>query len=600
MSNIPHVRLVSDGVPPLVLTLSQTVQAAGSSPALVYADQQYAFDLVNFDIGTFTATVLINGEVIPCQPIFLEDGTLRLIPPSTQKTFSDFFGLLQIDFIIAKAGLGTTTLYAEPVAVMLPEGPSADNLSAMGDTIAGFWPTLIGEGGEHLLAQQEKHDALTDREEILDEILRVYESQYAYFRSNARFKLRAESTMDGTAKLRHFSADTARFIATHPEELVEAPIGSGIRVGNRHFLPVHTLVKLNVRDHGIEENQVLVGFLNTVLQGIEREKIAVAELLAKTAGENEDSLYVPSGHLLFGIATERLLSYREKLHALEDRIRETAVHYRLALGIEGIPVFRIPEPTPVFLSIPAYRLVFDVIVKWFEAGDLKLKAEEALIASMRQSRLYEYFVLLKLINGLLKAGARFVERHTHNWSGGSVWEHIQTDHPNTFRFERNGKKITLFYQPVIAGADWTGENDLALMRTSTWAIDGVALHQSTSNVYTPDFLIQTEEEGKTTCFIVDAKFSSLRSVRTYQSGTLVFRYLFSIGPAKPDTRVDGLWLLCGNALKEGEEDQAELNDIPTLAGVPTNPNVHFGKVDGINKEATQKTLGDLIARVLSV
>ena len=598
MSNLPHVRLVTDGEPAITLALTPSPQTAGANPALVRADRQYAFELVNFDLGAFTATVLLNGEVVPTQPIFLEDGTLRLVPPPMQKTFSDFFGILQIDFIVAKAGLGVTTVYAEPVAVMLPEGIAADNLSAMGETIAAGWSALIGEGGEHLLAQQEKRNTLLEREDILDEILRVYESQYAYFRANARFKLRAESTVDGTAKLRHFSADTARFIATHPEELVEAPHGTGIRVGNRSFLPVHTLVKRNVRDHGTMENRVLVGFLTTVLQGLEKEKKALAELLAETGDGH--SPYLASGHALFGVAAQRLRSYREKLHAVEDRIRETAVHYRLALGIEGIPVVGIPEPTPVFLSIPAYRLVFDAIVKWFEAGDLELEAEEALIASMRQSRLYEYFVLLKLIDGLVSAGARLIERRNHAWTGASAWEHIQTDHPNTFRFERDGKTVTLYYQPLIAGGDWTGENGLALMRTSTWSIDGSALHQSGSRVYTPDFLIQVEAAGKTTCFILDAKFSSLRSVRTYQSGALVFRYLFSIGPAKPDTVVDGLWLLCGNALKDGEEDRAALHDIPTPANAPASPNVRFGKVDGINREATQQTLDELISRVLSV
>ena len=598
MSKVPHLRLLSDGAPPLTLALTQTPQPAGPSPAQVYADRQYVFELADFELGAFTATLLINGEVVPCQPVQLEDGTLRLVPSSMQKTFSDFFGLLQIDFIIAKAGLGTSSLYAEPVSVMLPEGPVSQNLATMGDVIAARWTPLIGQGSEHLLAQQDKKDALTIREEILDDILRVYESQYAYFRSNARFKLRAESTVDGSAKLRHFSADTARFIATHPEELVEAPAGTGVQIGNRHYLPIHTLVKRNVRDHGTAENQVLLGFLTTVLRGLEREKTTVTDLLAQTDSGN--NRYVSSGRTLFGSASERLRNYRDKLHAIENRIREIAVHYRTALGIEGLPVVRIPEPTPVFLSIPAYRLVFDVIVRWFEAGELELEAEEALIASMKQSRLYEYFVLFTLIDALLDEGAGLVERRNHQWSGGNAWNHVQTDHPNTFVFEYPNRRITLYYQPFIASHDWTGENALALMRTSSWSIDGGVLHQSANLIYTPDFLIQVEREGETVCFILDAKFSSLRSVRMYQSAGLVFRYLFSIGPAKPNTRVEGLWLFCGNALRDGEEDAACLADIPVPAGAPLMPNVHFGKADGVNHEATRQTVEQLIARILKV
>ena len=300
MSKVPHLRLLSDGAPPLTLALTQTPQPAGPSPAQVYADRQYVFELADFELGAFTATLLINGEVVPCQPVQLEDGTLRLVPSSMQKTFSDFFGLLQIDFIIAKAGLGTSSLYAEPVSVMLPEGPVSQNLATMGDVIAARWTPLIGQGSEHLLAQQDKKDALAIREEILDDILRVYESQYAYFRSNARFKLRAESTVDGSAKLRHFSADTARFIATHPEELIEAPAGTGVQIGNRHYLPIHTLVKRNVRDHGTAENQVLLGFLTTVLRGLEREKTTVTDLLAQTDSGNNQ--YVSSGRTLFGLS----------------------------------------------------------------------------------------------------------------------------------------------------------------------------------------------------------------------------------------------------------------------------------------------------------
>ena len=219
---------------------------------------------------------------------------------------------------------------------------------------------------------------------------------------------------------------------------------------------------------------------------------------------------------------------------------------------------------------------------------------------MKQSRLYEYFVLFTLIDGLLDESAGLVERRNHQWSDGNAWNHVQTDHPNTFVFEYPNRRITLYYQPFIASHDWTGENALALMRTSSWSIDGGVLHQSANLIYTPDFLIQVEREGETVCFILDAKFSSLRSVRMYQSAGLVFRYLFSIGPAKPNTRVEGLWLFCGNALRDGEEDAACLADIPVPAGAPLMPNVHFGKADGVNHEATRQTVEQLIARILKV
>lgn len=119
-------------------------------------------------------------------------------------------------------------------------------------------------------------------------------------------------------------------------------------------------------------------------------------------------------------------------------------------------------------------------------------------------------------------------------------------HANTFTFEKDGIELTLWYQPVVSGGMYAGENGLGLARTSDWSLmqnsdSPNTLRTADKPFYTPDFILRaalkhdadSADHSRAVYFVADAKFSRMQTVIASQTMSLVFRYLFSIRPIRP-------------------------------------------------------------------
>lgn len=462
-----------------------------------------------------------------------------------------------------------------------------------------------------------------DRVDALDRILRVYETGLPYFRANPRMKLRREACIDGAEKLRDFSYATAAYMASHPEHLTPVSPGHGIRVEVRHFLPKKVLVESEEKSTDTYENRVVVGFLKTLYQQVEVERArlntAVAEATASLSSLSDGTLvgadgitvdsgssrtlehYTATDYALVQNAVAHLQRMLTTLESRADRIRILYHHYLEAMPVADIPVTGACPPTPVFLSLPAYRMVYEAIRDW-ERSEWTRVEGLGLLTFLRQSRLYECWALMGLLEAFGREGFRLVRKFRHIYEAPyRDWE--QTDFMNTFRFVRREEnqtvEATLFYEPVVRAAsgvyDRRGaplfENGVKFVRTTVFSPEegeeGARLKTAGPGsplFYTPDFLlrIRVKEEGggakgdvRTFWAVADAKFSPAAHVARERAMTAAFKYLFGMRPIDPKDRVLGLWLFCGKpAVSTGGIAPQSLNGMGEGAGYDVGPDVH--------------------------
>ena len=475
-----------------------------------------------------------------------------------------------------------------------------------------------------------------DRVDALDRILRVYETGLPYFRANPRMKLRREACIDGAEKLRDFSY--------------------AARVGMRHFLPKKVLVESEEKSTDTYENRVVVGFLKTLYLQVEAEcarlKTAVAEATASLSSLSDGTLvgadgitvdsgspralehYTATDYALVQNAVAHLQRILSTLESRADRIRILHHHYRKAMPVADISVTGACPPTPVFLSLPAYRMVYEAIRDW-ERSEWTRVEGLGLLTFLWQSRLYECWALTGLLEAFEREGFRLVRKFRHSYEAPyRDWE--QTDFMNTFRFvRRDGDRTveaTLFYEPVVRAAsavyDRRGaplfENGVKFVRTTVFSpeegAEGARLKTAGPGsplFYTPDFLLRirvkdggVDAKGDVRTFwaVADAKFSTAERVARERAMPAAFKYLLGMRPIDPKDRVLGLWLFCGKpSVTTGGIAPQSLNGMGEGAGYDVEPDVHVvemvpgettdGKVAGSRETPWARWLRAVIARV---
>lgn len=590
----PAVELALDAAPPAL-----ALDPEGGWPA-VFSNRAYRIEVAGPALLVPSAvTVSINGE--PCRYVQSERGADSIaLRPQESWPFRDVFGLAHVEVALRRPGaVVPLVLHAEPALVLLPEGQSSRNVSAMAARVCAAYDRLFAEpdGGEGTSAglaggrgeaasAKSSAEALTGQEAALERLVRLYETHFAWFRSNARRRLAEREEVGAFERLKRFSQKTLEFIVRHPEELSPAPGSDGVKPHGfgQAWIPRHTLVTSSAPSADIYENRVIVGFLDMLARDVDGEERALA---AAAAALPRAKVEVPEGYLastaaIFAESARRLDAAAERFAALRGRILELRSLYERALGLRGAEFTWPPKLTPTFLRIAPYRQIFEAMTAWRAAPPPGLREETLLLACIERSRLYEYYVLAELLEGLEREGFRPVRTARFAYAGacGLVTGEDGLPQNNTFVFERDGAEVTLWSQPVISTGATAGENDLGLARVCEWSIsqsdsDPNRMKRSDRPFYTPDFVfrVRPKDAAGAVYLIADAKYSRMERVLLTQTDSLVFRYLFSVRPMRPGDRAAGLWLLCG-----ADHENPELSTSALTAGV-RGPRLELERLD---------------------
>ena len=511
--------------------------------------------------------------------------------------FGNVIGLANLTLFVASGWQDHREYYVEPFQVLLPPGPAADNLKGMGKEIAQSSALLFG--GDDVSVRLDQ--SLTNRLQLLEDAATLYEKQYPYFREAPIRILRPVYERRSVENLRALTPTAARWIANHPWELQQVPNGGGIRAYGRSWMPRHTPVRSSVAVSDTVENRIITDFCTTMAaEALALGKRLNAGLLEEEA-HNPDDL-VSSLTLASPVDDAPYRRAAETCAQLAARLSRLARLYADALGVVTAPLTALPPATAHFLETPQYRLVYQLMRRWFDMRDEPVACTVKRLTSIKNARLYEYFLLVRFLKGFLALGFTLQEAFSHQYSGNYHYADEDAAFLNTFTFVRGDETIRIWYQPVVEGPNYSGENGLRLFRSTSWGIlidddsGDVSVDVSRQPRYTPDYAVSYQRAGHPAVWLMtDAKYSTVRTVIQRYTLTLSFKYLLSVSTALPEERLAGLWIFCGRYSAD-ETQEGSIFDVAQRFGRSEQPDLRVYRYNAL--EENQREPAEIVLEAL--
>ncbi len=551
-----------------LIEITQSIYTAAEQPstvvdAIIYGNKSYSLQLsLPQHISIQAVRVYINDEEL--EGSYLDSyGSIRFSNEQKESyIFSDCYGFVEIFLDVEDVTAKLYRYYTGPIRVLVAREPLNEAVKAMVHYVYQNHEELFLEGNSKGKAHADLRDdgvqTLETQMLLAIEIARVYESSFGYFKTNSAFKLEKIPYVGPIEQLQAITPDTLRYMATHPEELCESHLGQGIQLGSRVFQPQRTLILQNRRSYNTYENRIVMGFLRYMLATVEGLQKKVEKLWNQCSKkETFDEDYVDSSYYLtFGLQ-ESLRNGRERLNTLKDKFMQLWVMYQSVFHFTPETVSVQPAPSHIFISVPQYNQVYRQIEKWFSAGLYDFQKESYLLSIIKIPSMYEGYLLLKFISFFRQIG--------YTLESSSRYEYpLRRDDPyftntrgkNTFIFTDGHRRLTLYYQPKITADPDDHKNGIDLIRNNTLTIKEKDKRHDRSEYYTPDFLLKLEEGESARYLILDAKFSTRKTVYERHVQDLAFKYLFSISPVRAEDILMGMAVIYGKCTEDNKKESA--------------------------------------------
>ncbi|WP_250229698.1 hypothetical protein [Anaeropeptidivorans aminofermentans] len=517
------------------------------------------------------------------------------------RIFSSCYGFIQISMNLSSKN-HKINLSSPYVAVMVRKGKQNNSVRRMVEYIYKHNEDLLYQDSvrPRNISDLSKNEnkSMESRIALLKEILYYYEEYYSYFKVNSRFKTDKQDTVDSFERLQFIADRTIKYLTQHPEQLVQVNYKSGIEFNGQYYQPQKTLMAKSIYVYDIYENQIVVGFLKTLILSIDEIRVAISNMIKGFPDdEKEIDGYVLSSFYIYSSTKKTLSYYQEQLNALSDKYNILFNAYSYALKVTEVQVCDVPKPTAIFLSIPQYFQIYDCIILWFKMGIYDLKRERFMLSFLKGDILYECYVLSKLYSYFKECGYELISSYQfpYSFAGKTLYQNVECN--NTFVFSYNEQIVTLYYQPVIYSDSFQLSNGIEIYRNTSISYENYIDKGEAKGVYySPDYLIKIEKGKDIYYLISDAKFSTISTVKRYHVPALAFKYIFSISPANTDNKLLGLCIFNG----QSDEDNDVLIDIYDRS---MTPGKIFPQADIItlteNKEENSLEHANLFSQLLN-
>ena len=282
---------------------------------------------------------------------------------------------------------------------------------------------------------------------ILDNIIKEYEDNYKYFKSDRKFKIINKLVVDDFEKLSNIESDTIQFILSNPQYLSKVPYKTGIRFKKHNFEPTKTLINREECDYDIYENRIIVSFLKYLYKVITDKSV---KILIDNSFDEESKIepeYCLSGLNIKSEMKFVLNEYYDKLKIRMNKVYELYLRYKNLFQCKEVRIDNVPKPTHIFTQVLHYKKIFSIIVEWFFYGNYDMKSEKLLLTFPDVSTIYEYYLLLK-INNCFYNDYKLNYLNAFPYTMRKNSKYINTEYENTFVFGDNNE-VVVYYQPVV-------------------------------------------------------------------------------------------------------------------------------------------------------
>lgn len=529
----------------------------------VYCDAKYSAKVITQD-KLQRITLLLNGNEV--QSIFdYESQTIRFHDESFgERIFQECFGYVQIAAIYEDE-FGQHKVESNYIQVMVKKGRQNDSICRMVDFVYKNNPDLlygkpISKNSSDLKDFADK--TIESYVKLLADILKTYDSNYCYFKTNARYKTTPNEVVDNLEKLQYVSTNTLQYIAMHPDQLQKTNIPVAIKIGNSRYLPRKTLIVDSAKTYDIFENQIIVGFLKhlqTETVSIKQKLLSLEQGIPRKRIETKD--YILSTIFVYKNIASVLKLIIEKVDALYQKASDLYSAYAKILPVSNQLIMGVPCMSHVFRSIPQYHQIYNCIEAWFLKGAFSLEREKFILSFMKTSQLYEVYVLSKMFSYLDKAGFCLDSSEKILYPKPQPFFENTTCN-NCFKYQtKDGSiKITLYYQPVIYKKDMQHVAGIGLYRNTSISFpknsDYYGMVSTTGTYYTPDYLLKIENTNDPLIqyVIADAKLSRTKTVKMRYAVEVIYKYLFSISPLQSNSSISSLFIFNGFLDEDQQQD----------------------------------------------
>lgn len=498
----------------------------------------------------------------------------------------DYFGAVEVSLCFSDPqnpeGEDPLWYYTDYIPILIKRGKYVYNMDKMLQYIYDHQKEMLFNGDTRGKAQADlgksQEKSLQVYVRLLEDIARVYQNQYAYFRKQPKFRIVQEANVRPVEQLQSITNSTLRYMATHPEELEEISSSAGLILGKKHYLPRHTMMTKPVAHKDIYENKVVVAFLGDLLEQVSQLLKTIATSLERLNQPDQGLedyrffLFEPSEQALKR-AYAQCQPVAKELHALYHAYQEALDLY--APGVDMPPKF-----THTFRKIPEYHRIYQEIHKWLEFGEYHLDERALMLSFLKAPTLYESYVVTILTQYLQRKGWTVAEMSQFTYqSARKNWLYRNTTCPNTFSFTKTGsaEELTLYYQPVIYERSFPVKdaNGIDLVRINA---------NQVGDYYTPDFILkyQKNPNSKFTYLILDAKFSRLGVVEG-KSGELELKYVNNIDSKREGVKHLGSCFFYGKCepqetLVNLRKSRDNIKAFPLMIQLSRDDDLHFNTI----------------------
>lgn len=529
------------------------------------------------------ATLILNGENSVKLIIGYHDALFKdvlgnechayqlILPRDKVKLFELAFGFAVLELHIVFRDGSTLQLETDEIVCVCDKQNQAEAITNMlaeltSDTPSKAinWmllPQRSHEGGGIPLVNDKSipdaSKALRSFLQLCKECLLVFERNLPYFQTRPINKLKCSSEIVGSSAVRHFGRNEMEWLAKTPETFYETKENSSFVFRGKNFMPSRVRTSKIQRSLDTFEHRTIIAFAGELDKSIR----ALANKLEHQMGglysmrERLENMDAQGGVLPAMLVIDACLRMEETLLQEADSFQRKARSVLRAFK-EALPgvvpcKYRLPRRTKVFQEVAPYTELHIQMRKWEAFGSFELLREGLALKTWRMDKLYEYYVLYRLLTALGEVG---FEPATNNdnairqvkYTAPSRFYKNEKQVANIYELARGVEKLTLFYEPVVHGSDL--------------AENGVDIHRTTKNggswdsCWTPDYYLIYRCEGVVKRFILDAKFRRTGTVVRDNGGSdamscfenCMFKYRLST-MAADGSAISALWLLCGRA-----------------------------------------------------
>lgn len=430
---------------------------------------------------------------------------------------------------------------------------------------------------------------------LLEQIINCYKSCFAYFKSSPKHSIDKVYEMKNFLESRYFSHKDLVWLSHNMEQLSQCNTPTAIKYNGNYYMPLKVLSERKKFNYDIYENKVIISFLKSIMLDTDKlkkefEKTVIEEdsIYKKLKKFSIDNYYAPI-ITVKEIQNQQIKKVLKQIEKIITELKRLLTLYSKCLPCTLFRLEKVPRKTKIFQEIKPYKIMYDMIVKWFEFGEVDLKKDKAIFRVKTMDKLFEYYSLQQILKMLIidegfNDKSQRLKNVFYEYSIDDGKYKNEKDVANTYLFERGKLIAKLYYQPVVLSDGY--QNDLELYKIT----------DNGRNYYTPDFILKILNQNKNYYFIFDSKFYNRKNIKNHYLRECIMKYGMEIEAAGYNNEINMVCLLQGRIDREETPLLYQYNNSPNAR---RNNVKKFYGIISINSKANENSRKILWKKIIA-